>query len=130
MEKITTLVSLSAFFPTLESLSHAEYRKLMNNYHKFLQQPLTLGMFIPVDTNNNPLEEPECYADILAEGSRVYHYDDIQKAREYDNAKSQVLFEGSYTEKTLWIEWKSFKIEDLRNCNLSLTQTALKQIYG
>ena len=114
--------------------------QLIKRYNEFLLQKLELGMFIPVDANNNPTE------DISNEGSFATAY--------YNEAKSKVIFEEFYT-KQLYPPSKSFQVtdlndqqiciykdrpdyfiwnyetlEDLTKLNLGLTETGLKQIYG
>ncbi|WPO89899.1 hypothetical protein [Chryseobacterium sp. HR92] len=60
----------------------------ITNYAKFLKQPLTLGMFVPVDEEGGVLkEEPKyCFA---SKGSE--HYERHEK---YWKAKEKVMFEG------------------------------------
>ena len=69
-------------------------------YATFLKQPLTLGMFVTCDKNGNVLEEPKDYKDVLLYGSSVYHYDDILKCKNYQKAKSKVLFKDFYLDET------------------------------
>ncbi|KPH14391.1 hypothetical protein [Chryseobacterium sp. ERMR1:04] len=45
-----------------EGYADLQTLSLMNNYANFLKQPLTLGMFIPVDANGNVLKEPKNYS--------------------------------------------------------------------
>ncbi|ASK29355.1 hypothetical protein CEY12_04245 [Chryseobacterium sp. T16E-39] len=59
------LIPMTTF--VLEYYSHEGYAdlqtlNLMNNYANLLKHPLTLGMFIPVDTDGNVLKEPKNYA--------------------------------------------------------------------
>ena len=61
-------------------MSDDECFNRMFKYANFLKRPLELGMFIPCDKDGNVLEKPQYYLDILRQGSRVYHYNDILKA--------------------------------------------------
>ena len=54
-------------------------------YARFLKQPLTLGMFIPIDLDGNVLEEPE--EDFI----NPYYPNDCKQFKE---AKDRVIFEG------------------------------------
>lgn len=56
-------------------------------YAKFLKQPLTLGMFMPCDDNNNVLEEPKCIKECES-CDCMYEYDIYQQAKE------RVIFDG------------------------------------
>ncbi|WP_277496804.1 hypothetical protein [Elizabethkingia anophelis] len=63
-------------------------------YASFLKQPLTLGMFIPVDENNVPLEfiEYEAWTGSDEEYNEYTH--------KYFEAKNKVLFEGFEIEQS------------------------------
>jgi hypothetical protein len=94
------------FEPLKEAVAtYIERFWLINKFANFLKQPPTINMFVPakkVDGVWVVLEEPKDYKDILSQGSRVYHYDDIKKAEEYQEAQSRVIFEGfeiSYQDK-------------------------------
>ena len=57
----------------------------IENYSKFLKQPLTLGMFVPCDLDGNLLEYPD------------HNYNSMEYMDEFDvynEAKNRVLFEG------------------------------------
>lgn len=72
------------------------YNKIIT-YTEFLKQPLELWMFLPcklVDSGWTVLNKPKDYEDILLNGSRIYHYDDICDANEYQKALDKMLFEG------------------------------------
>ncbi|KMQ61630.1 hypothetical protein ACM46_16710 [Chryseobacterium angstadtii] len=45
-----------------EGYADLQTLKLMKNYASFLRQPLTLGMFVPVDEQGNALKEPKNYS--------------------------------------------------------------------
>jgi len=151
VNKIKTLIPLSEFVSKIDEICPIEIHEmdydhqgrqlqLIKRYNEFLLQKLELGMFIPVDANNNPTE------DISNEGSFATAY--------YNEAKSKVIFEEFYT-KQLYPPSKSFQVtdlndqqiciykdrpdyfiwnyetlEDLTKLNLGLTETGLKQIYG
>ena len=61
------------------------------NYANFLNQPLTLGMFVPCDEDGNVLEEPNGF-DLWISGI-VSDSDEFNK---YQQAKEKVLFEGFF----------------------------------
>lgn len=62
-----------------------QYKSIVK-YAEFLKQPLTLGMFVPVDEEGNVLEEPKKF-----EGK----FGDYQKIlKKYVDAEEKVLFEG------------------------------------
>lgn len=71
--------------------------RLIENYAKFLKQPLKLEMFVPCDEDGNILEEPNIdhskYYTIQNNGylDRVMFNDDVEI---YEQAKEKVLFEG------------------------------------
>ena len=102
-------------------------------YAKFLKEPLTFGMFVPCDENNEP---------IIA---RHYQYFDnefehSEYLKKFEQAKERVLFEGFeynqmgfvyLNEKGCALDEEYMKtntIEYLVKYNLKLTPTALKQI--
>ena len=117
------------------------------NYANFLQQPLTLGMFIACDENGNVLEEPIMFYSEknlkYLKGIEIEIATEVNnRVKQYQQAKERVLFEGfevcnrqdeliclvckneHFTIKSLLKE----TIEDLVQYNLTLTETALKQI--
>lgn len=111
-------------------------------YAKFLKQPLTLGMFIPVDENNVLLEEPVAPKNFWESDEQdaqlwAQHQYDSDK---YNEAKERVLFEGFYKEFNavmspqggyLDVEGlKNRNIETIIGAELTLTATAIKSIYG
>ena len=119
-------------------------------YAKFLKQPLTLGMFVPCDEKGNDLVN-----DNLTEYDREMYFEEEQ---EYQQAKERCLFNGFeftvsqkfstvnkiknsihwYTKDRLYLTTKKedgyhsyfqlFTVEDLIQCELQLTQTAIKQL--
>ena len=54
-------------------------------YAKFLKQPLTLGMFVPVDDQGNVLKEPK---------DEEFNWAFLEQKKIYDKAKEKVLFES------------------------------------
>lgn len=121
----------------------------IENYAKFLKQPLELGMFVPCDEDGNVLEKPlenESLSSLDA-GSRI----------QYQKAKERVLFKGvtvesdmyKQTKRTFWnlgnkrialkLEFYSgrvefefclydMKVEDIVSLNFELTESAIKQL--
>lgn len=123
----------------------------LDAYSQFLSHPLTLSMFVPVDANNNLLDESMC-----KEGSMATAW--------YNECKSKVLFEGfkvigsdddgieiEMTDNNIWIiylstsiniqhynglEWEIKTVEEMfeflkeYGIQATLSPTALKQIYG
>lgn len=116
--------------------------KVMNeifSYAKFLNQPLTLVMFVPCDEDGNVLEEPNGF-DLWISGI----VSDSNEFDKYQQAKNKVLFENYTARKiedyylvlcpdgsNVWVSWnKSKKIESLINekTNVTLTPNAIKQL--
>lgn len=124
-----------------------DYIDVIENYAKFLKQPLTLGMFIPCDLEGNVLEEPDFWdANGRAYDPKLTQRYCDSKIKEYQKAKERVLFEGFML---IHIHNKRYKqalvakdkegkgqfdiydyetIEDLVFMDLTLTQTAIKQL--
>ena len=131
------LISMTEYVIEQEHKIYEEDMQFLNDrlcniikYAQFLQQPLTLGMFVPC-VDGVPIEEPEseyCCSglDCGCQGLPVcFEY------YEYQQAKEKVLFEG-------FEEWNSAQImtmvnnsetiEYLTKFNPTLTKSALKQI--
>ncbi len=108
-------------------------------YAYFLNQPLSLGMFVPTDENGNVLEQPK---------AGMFGYEHIYN--NYNKAKENVLFEGVEILKDDDVNYISFKlnkiaifvydknlksfvvqtdwnIEKLIKYNLTITETAIKK---
>ena len=117
------LISSKDFGKTLTNVTNREYRSLRNKYDSFLEQPLTLGMFIPCDDDGNFLEEPkhEPFQD-------RQKFDD--KCIEYQQVKERVLFEGFQNKKQPFFpfSFENRTIEDLIRYDLTLTKSAIKQL--
>jgi hypothetical protein len=81
----------------------------INEYTRFITQPLTKGMFVPCDEDGNVLEElsrkdlsikkPKLEDDSI---EHLYRFNSIQ----FQQAKDRVLFEGDYTIKGNYIIFK------------------------
>ncbi|MDM1299943.1 hypothetical protein HXZ94_15720 [Empedobacter falsenii] len=142
------LTSSKNFGKSLKDKTDSEYRRLRDNYDHFIEQPLKLGMLVPCDEEDNVLEEPtmekygyyfsnhqEKQSGWMYEEGEDEYYKLLEK---YQQAKERVLFEGFSVYKNLikningdnimtwYIEARC--IEDLILMNLTLTQTAIKQI--
>ena len=118
--------------------------RLIENYAKFLKQPLKLEMFVPCDENGNVLEEPQMRPERNSFDEEDMDYD-AQELYDYIKAKEKVLFEGfefvSRTDET-WlfkingnfprIVGRKLTIESLRifKDKIKLSQTALNSIFG
>jgi len=115
---------------------------LFYNYAKLLKQPLTLGAFVPVDLEDNILEEPEPPHTYASENTDAYIEKYNADIAVYNKAKENVLFEGFswndgtatlyYNNSPFWIgRIYGELIENvLLNINPKFTQTAKNQIYG
>lgn len=133
----------------LESKNYERAFKLASLYREFIKQPLKLGQFVPCDLEDNVLKEPVEYNDFLMQGDRFVTLKSIKiECEQYLQAKERVLFEGctiknikargenyfivrDISNKILWVLWnKSKSIENLINSNLTLTESAIKQIEG
>jgi len=105
------------------------------DYCRFLKQPLTLGMFVPVDQCSKVIKWMP-YFDF--ERSKVTIQDSLQKYDEYHDAKQRVLFVGCtvlkvrdyyvvyHNSQSIWISWTNRVIEDLIKHDIELTETAKK----
>jgi len=106
------LISSIDFGKQLKDVTDSDYRRLRDNYDKFLKQQNTLSMFVPCDDEGNVLEEPNLY-----NGGYIFEIHDelIGKPIEYDTelfesdlqeyqqAKKRVLFDGfDLLEKHSW----------------------------
>ena len=126
----------------------------MRNYARFLKQPLQLGFFVPCDEDGNLWEFPptneewEWAQKDSADAEQSYK----MKQFYYEKAKERILFKGfhsigeneiellnsdnwmSFSQKTIKFtdefghEIEVYRIEDLIELNLELTDSAIKQI--
>lgn len=107
------LVSSLEFRKKLKNVSDSEYRRLIEAYDDFLEQPLKLEMFFPCDDDGNVLKEPKktnyqvdvntkCsgWKYLYDSNDKLIGYYDDRKWKEdfvkYKQAKEKVLFEGFY----------------------------------
>ncbi len=81
-------------------LSNKNGHEFMNYWHsvfsyaKFLKEPLKLGMFVPCDENDMPLEIPFNYgAYLVSLPKEDFNYNEID-CLQYQQAKDRVLFDG------------------------------------
>ncbi|WP_312312176.1 hypothetical protein [Empedobacter brevis] len=152
------LTSSKNFGKTLKDKTDSEYRRLRDNFDNFLEHALHLGMFVPTNEEENVLEEPlkgdydnYCHLD----GGNVVDYESYNEAvYQFKQAKERVLFEGfeikcsnitnnlqndfliisetneiiGHENKDQWFFNPYKKVEDLINYDLTLTETAIKQI--
>lgn len=150
------LISMTDF--VLEQDSRQGISKMLSkilSYAEFLKQPLTLGMFVPVDDYGVVLEEPN---EKEQEGTPFEKpFTPSKEYLTYQKAKGKVLFEGFEcmhlgfstiviqreenvddrfisidfyrTHKVFEIKGIEHKtIDDLINYDLKLTESAIKQI--
>ena len=126
----------------------------IRNYARFLKQPLQLGFFVPCDEDGNLWEFPptneewEWAQKDSADAEQSYK----MKQFYYEKAKERILFKGfhsigeneiellnsdnwmSFSQKTIKFtdefghEIEVYRIEDLIELNLELTDSAIKQI--
>ena len=126
----------------------------IRNYARFLKQPLQLGFFVPCDEDGNLWEFPptneewEWAQKDSADAEQSYK----MKQFYYEKAKERILFKGfhsigeneiellnsdnwmSFSQKTIIFtdefghEIEVYRIEDLIELNLELTDSAIKQI--
>lgn len=154
LQKMTDFV-LNTLNP--ENFGSSDVRKVIN-YAKFLQQPLTLGMFVACDEDGNVLEMPKCFG--KGGGWNCACSDALMqlctdKTTQYRKAKEKVLFinanyrvtDGKVHKITIgdlrlfekaesvankWVlpNHKLKTIEDLLQSEheIDLTESALKQI--
>lgn len=138
-----------------ESFMTSFHKKIVA-YANFLKQPLELGMFVPVDEAGNVLKFPSTdqygYYDAthpaeqsgwMYEGGESKYYEAL---KQWEEAKEKVLFEdfeffeiqedeisGYVNNKKLDIVFsfpnnRGYTIEDLCQCNVELTPSAIKTI--
>lgn len=83
-----------------EGYADLQTLNLMNNYARFLKQPLTLGMFVPIDAEGKVLKEPKNYKSwkSLEHNNRKDHDSSpntsFEEYRIYQKAEENCLFEG------------------------------------
>ena len=124
------------------------YEKTRDNYDNFLQQPLTLGMFVPCDENGNILEIPlyyKSFIDLDEDMDEDLPIEVLQKCKIYFDAKERVLFKGFEINNNRLENYKicaflfdgnkwnlnhhiGYEIEDLIYDDIELTDSAIKQL--
>lgn len=137
--------------------STSELKESVFKYAKFIKQPLELWMFVPCDEDGNVLEEPDNHEFYMSNFKGEFN-DYYSQSYEYQQAKERCLFDGFeftksqkfsmenkiknsvhwYTKERLYLTTKKadgyhayyqlFTVEDLIQCDLYLTQTAINQI--
>ena len=133
------LISNTAFGQSLKDKSDSDYRRLRDNYDSFLERRLNIGMFVPCDDDGNVLECPGKYSDKKWTEEEMANWGG--DVNEHQQAKENVLFEGLfriedgfgcwvviYNDSNSYHVNNKNTIEDLVKYNLTLTQSALKQI--
>jgi hypothetical protein len=114
----------------------------IESYAKFLKQPLTLSMFVPVSESGEVLTEPTNIEKMQASWMDNPIDDNFYRVRDYEKAKSRCLFEGfkmcDRGDETCVMTdsfhlngfiWKDKTIETLVGYKITLSEAALKQIY-
>ena len=88
------LTSSKCFGKTLKDKTDSEYRRLRDNFDYFIEQPLTLGMFVPCDEEGIILSECTYLYDVYKNLSNDEKRDYKLRCENYQQAKERVLFEG------------------------------------
>ena len=120
--------------------------RIIENYAKFLKQPLKLEMFVPCDDDGNVLAEPKKPHTFASENSDEYIKKWKSEIEIYNKAKEKVLFEGFKLYKDyecakyedVYVDEEvcdgKFTIEelikDVGETKIKLSQTALNAIFG
>ena len=115
--------------------------EIIFNYTNFLKQPLTLGMFVPVDEEGNVLKETPPFQFYGEHTS-----DTVKRVWGYKEAKEKVLFEGFEVGKFGFKDQyyvklgsnensiypfpnvRNYVVEDLVDLGIELTPSALEAI--
>lgn len=131
-----------------EYIEDSNYLRQILSYANFLNQPLTLSMFVPTTSDRDLIEEPEHFKQwSISENLPQYSELTNSKCKEYQEAKERCLFsEIEYVEAKLKTHsdivriskslntinypkfWKDFTVEDLIPYDLELTPTAQEQL--
>lgn len=86
------------------------------NYARLLNQPLTLGMFVPCDEDGNFLEKPKTFKTVDSNGLPDVGWNE-KELQEYYEALDRVIFEGF---EVLYSGRKNIVIENEgRYCSLT-----------
>lgn len=130
----------------LPSIKLAKTLDKIINYANFLNQPLTLGMFVPCDEDGDVLQEPKFY--YREEDLKHFKGQELQvanrvneKCKQYQKAKDKVLFDGFdiYSNGDLYNSFVTFESSRLESMNVEnlitdfqysfyLTLNAIKQL--
>ena len=122
--------------------------RIIENYAKFLKQPLKLEMFVPCDEDGNVLGEPEIYSQWVRENfnDELENEERINQCKDYHQAKEKILFEGfepyedykcaKYEE--VYVDEEvcdgkftvEYLIKDAGKTKIKLSQTSLNAIFG
>lgn len=89
------LISLADFVLQENTKGVLKYKndiEAIRKYAEFLQQELTLSMFLPCDKNGNILKEPEWWYRYNCGASPFMNVDEILPCQEYKKAVSNVIF--------------------------------------
>lgn len=125
-----------------------QFKDNVINYANFLKQPLTLGMFVPVDSHGVILDELKfcCTSSDCGCMGMPVNVSSMEEIDEYYEAKEKVLFKDANVtpvedyyivkigKREVWITWTERTIEDVQHINrayevdFELTESALKQI--
>ena len=107
-----------------EDTTFEENLNIIQNYAKFLKQPLKLEMFICSIT------EPEVQGGYAEDGTFVGGYDE-KWIEEYYEAKDKVLFKGfDLSTAKYHCDRNDRKIEYFTSFEVELTPNAIKRIFG
>ena len=134
------LMSSKDFGKTLNNKNDRDYRFFRDNYDNFLEQPLTLGMFVPCDKSGDVIDN-------LSRYPSDQEYLNVELDEQYQQAKERVLFEGfEVTYKSnisIFINDVNIRfnldgsiksnsvflvVEDLLRRDVTLTESAIKQL--
>ena len=91
------LTSSKCFGKTLKDKTDSEYRRLRDNFDYFIEQPLTLGMFVPCDEEGIILSECTYLYDVYKNLSNDEKRDYKLRCENYQQAKERILFKGFYS---------------------------------
>ncbi|SDQ04062.1 hypothetical protein SAMN05421664_0029 [Chryseobacterium soldanellicola] len=99
-ERFHKLIPMTTFvieYYSNEGYADLQTLRLMNNYANFLKQPLTLGMFVPVDPQGNVLKEPKNYPiwkTLEHNDGKENNGVGFNEYKIYQKAEKNCLFEG------------------------------------
>lgn len=150
------LVSSLEFRKKLKNVSDSEYKRLREAYDDFLEQPLKLEMFVPLDDKGRICHEVIINNEDDLDSERFKKYYETEN-KEFENACLKMLFEPNFKVKysdgdtLIWLDTTlvigqlqekqdKFILSRFRNgetiedligfVKLKLSQTALDSIFG